>query len=174
MFGKRNLVDSLSRDLARARNKRDTLATSISTLTARIVDLEARVSAEAERRDRERAASEILGIKTRVRDRSLTFAAGVAGIRNATEVAETIVPEASELNDLLDVIATEVAKAIDGLLCELDLRIEAVRAGNAPPEPPLTSSAESPQISDGAHNLRKWLLHGKPTKGESAKDRAAA
>jgi hypothetical protein len=174
MFGKRELVDSLSRDLARARNKRDTLATSISTLTARIVDLEARVSAETERRDRERAASEIVGIKKRVRDRSLTFAAGVAGIRNATEVAETIVPKASELNELLDVIATEVAKAIDGLLCELDLRIEAVRAGNAPPELPLTSSAESPQISDGAHNLREWLLHSKPTKEESAKDRAAA
>ena len=33
-------------------------------------------------------------------------------------------------------IATEVAKAIDGLLRELDLRIEAVRAGNAAPELP--------------------------------------
>jgi hypothetical protein len=173
---KAELVDSLNRDLARARNKRNTLAASVTMLTAKIADLEARLAAETERRARERSASEIVGIKRRVRDRSLAFTAAIAGIRNTTEVAEKIVPEASELNELLDVVATEVAKAIDGLLCELDLRIEAVRAGDAAPELPqsLTRSAESPQISDRVHRLREWLSHRKPTKEESAEDRAAA
>ena len=176
MFGKRELVDSLSRDLTQARNKRDTFAASMTKLAAEIAELEARLSAETERRKREQAASEIVGIKKRVRDRSLAFSAAIAGIRNATEAAETNVPETHELTELLDVVATEVSKAIDGLLCELDLRIEAVRAGNAAPESPqsLTRSAESPQISDRAHRLREWLFHRKPAKEEAAEDRAAA
>jgi hypothetical protein len=176
MFGKRELVDSLNRDLAHARNKRDTLAASVTTLTAQIAELEARVATETERQECERAANEIVVIKKRVRDRSSAFSAAIAGIRNATEAAETIVPETREFNEFLDVIATEVAKAIDGLLGEFDLRIEAVRAGNAAPELPqsLTRSAESPQISDRVHRLREWLSHRKRTKEESAEDRAAA
>jgi HEPN domain-containing protein len=173
---KAELVDTLSRDLARARNKRDTFAARVTTLTAQIAELEVRLSTENERLERERAALEIVAIKKRVRDRCLAFSAAIAGIRNATEAAETNVPETHELTELLDVVATEVSKAIDGLLCELDLRIEAVRAGNAAPEPPqsLTRSAESPQISDRAHRLREWLFHRKPTKEEAAEDRAAA
>jgi hypothetical protein len=173
---KAELVDSLNRDLADARNKRDTFAAGVSKLTAQIAELEARLSAETERRKRERAALEIVAIKKRVRDRSLAFSAAIAGIRNTTEVAETMVPETRELTELLDVVATEVAKAIDGLLCELDLGTEAVRAGKAVPElpPSLTKSAESPQIGDRAHSLREWLSHRKPTKEESAEDRAAA
>jgi chromosome segregation ATPase len=174
MFGKRELADSLNHDLAHARNKRDALAASVTTLTAKIAELEARLSAETERRDREHAASEIVGLK-RVRDRSSAFAADVAGLRNTTEAAETLVPEARELNELLDVIATEVAEAIDGLLCQLDLRIEAVRAGNAAQLPqPLTRSAESPQISGRVQRLREWLSHRKSTKEDAAEDRAAA
>ena len=57
MFGKEEVVDTLSRDLARARNKRDTLAACVSTLTAQIAELEARLSAETVRQARERAAS---------------------------------------------------------------------------------------------------------------------
>ena len=57
MFGKRELIDSLNRDLTHARNKRDTLAASVTTLTAQIAELEARLSAETQRRSRERAAS---------------------------------------------------------------------------------------------------------------------
>jgi len=50
-----------------------------------------------------------------------------------------------------------------------------VRAGNAAQLPqPLTRSAESPQISGRVQRLRKWLSHRKPTKEESAEDRAAA
>jgi hypothetical protein len=61
MFGKRELVDTLSRDLARVRNKRDTLASSVTTLTTQIAELEVRLSAENERLERERAASKIEG-----------------------------------------------------------------------------------------------------------------
>jgi chromosome segregation ATPase len=173
MFRKTELVDTLNRDLAHARNKRDTLASSVTTVTAQIAELETRLSVETERRGRERAANEIVAIKKRVRDRYSAFAPVIAGIRNATEAAETIVPEARELNELLDVIAAEVAKTIDGLLCELDLQIEAVRAGNVAPElrQSVTGSAESPQISDGVQRLREWLPHGKPTKEDTAEDR---
>ena len=128
---KAELVDSLSRDLAHARNKRDTFAARVTTLTAQIAELEVRLSAENERLERERAALEIVAIKKRVRDRSLTFTAGIAGIRNATEVAETIVPEVREFNESLDVIATNVVNAIDGLLVELDRRIEAGARGQS-------------------------------------------
>jgi len=167
-FRKGELVDSLNRDLAHARNKRDALASGVNTLTAQIAELEVRLSAETERRQRDRAASEIVGIKKQVRDRSSAFSTATAGVRNATEAAETIVPEARELTELLDVIATEVAKAIDGLLSELDQRIEAVRAGNASPA---TRSAESPQIGDSVHRLREGLPRRKPAKEASAGDR---
>jgi len=167
-FRKRELVDRLNRDLAHTRNKRDTLASSVTTLTAQIAELEARLAVETERRKRERVAGEIVNIQKRVRERYLAFTPAIAGIRNATEAAETIVPEARQLNELLDVIPIEVAKAMDGLLSELDLRIEAVLAGNAAPElsQSLTRSAETPQISDRVHRLPE-----KPPKEESAKDR---
>jgi hypothetical protein len=173
MFRKAELVDTLNRDLVRARNKRDALASSVTTLTGQISELETRLSEETVRRERERAADEIVSIKKRVRDRYSAFAPVIAGIRNATEAAETIVPEARDLNELLDVIATEVAKSIDGLLCDLDLRIEAVRTGNASPElaQSLTRSAEAPQISDRVHRLREWLPHRKPAKEEATDDR---
>ena len=101
MFGKNDLVDSLSRDLARARDKRDTLASDVTTLTSRIAELEARLSAENERRERERAASQIEGIKKRVKDHYLALSPVIAGIRDATEMAAAIVPEAREFNDTL-------------------------------------------------------------------------
>ena len=168
---KAELVDALSRDLAHARNKRDTRAARVTTLSAQIAELEVRLSAENERLERERAANEIVAIKKRVRDRSLTFTAGIAGIRNATEVAETIVPEVRALNESLDVIATNVDNAIDGLLVELDRRIEAARAGKAATELQqwLTWCPESPQISDRLNRLPVKL-----TKEEATQDRTAA
>lgn len=184
MFGKSDLVDSLGRDLAQARNKRDALATSVTALTAQIAELETRLSAENDRRERERAASEIEAIKKRVRDGHLAFVPAIAAVRNATEVAETIVPAARELNDLLDVIASEVAKSIDGFLDNLDRRIEALRSPEPPqalnssselrlvhaaPEQSLNFSLEVPQNSDGIPCLPEWL--GKPSKEESIEDR---
>jgi hypothetical protein len=168
---KAELVDSLSRDLAHARNKRDTFAARVTTLSAQIAELEVRLSAENERLERERAALEIVAIKKRVRDRFSTFTAGIAGIRNATEVAETIVPEVREFNESLDVIATKVVNAIDGLLVELDRRIEAARAGKTGPELQqwLTWRPESPQISDRLNRLPVKL-----TKEETTQERTAA
>ena len=54
-------MDSLNRDLARARDKRDALASGVATLTVQIAELEASLSAENDRRERERAANEIEG-----------------------------------------------------------------------------------------------------------------
>jgi hypothetical protein len=64
MFGKNDFVDDLSRDLCRARDKRDALASHVTTLTVQITELEARLSAENDRRERERAVGEIEGIKS--------------------------------------------------------------------------------------------------------------
>ena len=44
MFGKDDLVDNLSRDLDRARGKRDALASEVTTLTAQIAEMEGRLS----------------------------------------------------------------------------------------------------------------------------------
>ena len=175
MFGKNDLVDGISRDLARARDKRDALASGVTTLTAQIAELEARLSAENDRRERERAAREVERIKKQVRDHYLAFAPVIAGIRDATEVAAAIVPEAREFNDLLLVIATEVANAIDGLLGDLDRRIEALRAGHAAPQlpPPLNRSPEMPQNNDRVLRLPEWLPRKKPAKKESAEDRCS-
>jgi phage shock protein A len=141
MFRKTELVDSLNRDLARTRNKRDTLASSVTRLSTQIADLEVRLSAER-----------IVGIKNRVKDRYLAFAPAIAGVRDATKAAAAYIPEVSEFNESLDVVASNVANAIDRLLGDLDQRIEAVRAGKAAPELPqsLTRSLEPPQKSDSA------------------------
>ena len=169
VFGKSDLIDSLSRDLARARNKRDALASDVTTLTAQIAELEARLSAERDRRERERTVSEMEGIKKRVRDQYLAFAPVIAGIRGATEMAVAIVPEGHAFNDLLPMIATEVANSIDGLLGDLDRRIELLRASHAAPE--LPQSPELPQNSDRVLRLPEWLPRRQSGKKESVEDR---
>jgi outer membrane murein-binding lipoprotein Lpp len=172
MFGKSDLLHSLSRDLARTRDKRDALASEVTTLTAEIAVLEARHSAETDRRERERAASEIERIKKRLNDQFLTFTPVVAGMRGATEMAAEIVPAARELDDLFAVIATEIANAIDGLLGDLDQRIEALRGGHAALElpPALLGSHELPQDNDRVLHLPEWLPRKKPTKEESVEE----
>jgi phage shock protein A len=174
MFEKCDLVDSLNRNLARARSKRDALASGVATLTAQIAELETRLSAENERRERERAASDIEAIKKRVSDGHSAFAPAITRIRDATEVAAAIVPEARELKDLLDVIATEVANALDGLLGDLDRRIEAVRAGDAASELPQSvgGSPDLLQNGDHLHRLPEWLPRREPKKEELAGDQS--
>ena len=54
MFGKDDLVDNLCRDLDRARGRRDALASEVTTLTAQIAEMEARLSNEKSRRERDR------------------------------------------------------------------------------------------------------------------------
>src|SRR5262249_8988772 len=109
--------------------------------------LEARLSAETERRKREHAANEMEAVKKQVRDRYLQFASVTAGLREATEMAVVIVPETREFNELLEVIDAEVAKAIDGLSGDLDQRIEALRAGPEMPQA-LNGSPELQQNND--------------------------
>ena len=169
MFGKSDLADSL----ARARDKRDALASGVATLTAQIAELEARLSAENDRRERERAANEIEGVKKQVGDRYRQFPSVIAGLHDATEKAVAIAPETRELNELLEVIAAEVDKAVDGLLSDLDRRIEALRAGPGLPQP-LNGSPELLQNNDRVLGPPEWLPPSKPAKEESAEDRCSA
>jgi len=87
VFGKCELVDTLSSDLARARNKRDTLAACVNTLTAQIAELEARLSAETARRARERAASASLALASACRTLGLRVGEDPA----AAWIAETVI-----------------------------------------------------------------------------------
>jgi len=175
MFGKNNLVDNLSRDLSRARDKRDTLASHVTTLTTQIAELEARLSAENDRRERERVADEIEGIKERLRDFYLAFAHAIAGMRDASESARAIVPEAPELNKLLIGVATEVANAVDTLLGDLDRRTEALCPSQAALQLPqyINGSPELPQNSDRVLRIPEWLPHRKLPKKESSEDRCS-
>ena len=175
MFGKRDLVDNLSRDLTRARDKRDALASHVTTLTVQIAELEARLSEENYQRERERVVGKIEEIKERLRDFYLAFAHAVAGMRDATESARAIAPDAPDLNNSLMVVATDVANAIDSLLGDLDRRIEALRASQAAPQLPqsLNGSSELPQNSDRVLRLPGWLPRREHTKKEAVEDQCS-
>lgn len=94
---------------------------------------------------------------------------------DATEMAAAIVPEGHAFNDLLPVIASEVASAIDGLLGDLDRRIDALRAGQAAPELAQVPdrSPELQQNSDGVVRLPEWLPRGQSGKKESVEARCS-
>jgi hypothetical protein len=174
MFGKTDLLEILSRDLARARRRRDTLTSDAAALSIQIDDLEAQLATENDRRERERAANGIEDIKKNLRDLYLAFAPAIAGIRDATEKAATIVPDAREFTDLLEIIAAEVAKATDGLISDLDGRIDALRAGVATAETLESpgSAAELQQDNDRELLcLPEWLAQ---RKRKSAADRCCA
>ena len=169
MFGKSDPMNSLSRDLSRARDRRDALASHVTTLTAQITELEARLSAENDRRERERVVGEIEGIKERLRDFYLAFAHAIAGMRDASVSARAVVPEAPELSSQLVGVATEVANTVDQLLGDLDRRIETLRASQAAPQllQSLDGSSELPQNSDRIFRLPEWLPRREPTKKEA-------
>jgi molecular chaperone GrpE (heat shock protein) len=93
MLGKSDVIDSLSRDLARARDKRDALTSGVTTLTAQIAELEARLSAENDRRERERLVSGIEAIKKQLKDTVGRFIPMITELRDATAAAAVIVPE---------------------------------------------------------------------------------
>jgi septal ring factor EnvC (AmiA/AmiB activator) len=174
MFGKSDLIDSLNRDLSRRRDKRDTLASHVTTLTAQIAELEARLSAENDRRERERVVGEIEGIKERLRDFYLAFAHAIAGMRDASVSARAILPEAPELSNLFIGVATEVANRVDNLLGHLDRRIETLRDSQAPELPQsLNGSSELPQNSDRVLRLPEWLPRREPTKKEAVENQCS-
>ncbi len=162
MFGKRDLIDNLGRDLGRTRDRRDALASEVTALTAEIAILEDRISAENDRRERERAAGEIEVVKKRIELQYLALVPAIAGIRDATQAAAAIAPEAKELDDILIVIATEVGNAIDGLLGDLTGQIEVLRAGDTAPLH--SDPSASSQDNDRVLRLPEWLPRKKPTK----------
>src|SRR5215471_17358029 len=155
MFGKSDLVDDLSRDLSRARDKRDALASDVTTLSAQISELEARLSAENDRRERERVEGEIEGLKERLKDFYLMFAKAVVGMRDVSVSARAIVPEAPDLSDLLIRFAAEVANTVDNLMGDLDRRMETLRTPQL--LPPLNGSQGLPQDNDRILRLPEWL-----------------
>jgi chromosome segregation ATPase len=161
MFGKSDLIDSLSRDLGRTRDRRDALASEVTTLTAEIAVLESRISAENDRRERERAASEIEGVKNRVKSQYLALVPVITGMRDATQAAAALTSDARELDDVLMVIATEIGNAIDRVLGDLDGRIEILRAGQASSHGDCFALS---QDNDRILRLPEWLPHKKPTK----------
>jgi len=132
MFGKDDLVDNLSRDLDRARGRRDALASEVTTLTAKIAEIEARFSEEKTRRERDRVLGEIEAIKTRLKRAVGAFVPVVGELCEATKIAAAVVPEARELNSFLLSVATEVDNVVDPLLHEMDQRADAVRVGHLP------------------------------------------
>ena len=173
MFGKTDLLETLSRDLGRARRKRDGLTSEIATLTVQIADLEAQLSVEKDRRERERAANEIEDLKRHLRDLYLAFAPAIAAMRDGTEKTAAIVPDAREFTDLLQIMAAEVAKATDALLDDLDRRIGTLRAGIATPEQ-LQSFGGSDLQQDNDRELLclpEWLAQ---RKAKSSADRCCA
>ena len=168
MFRKSDLVDGLSRDLSRARDKRDALASDVTTLSAQISELEARLSAENDRRERERVEGEIEGLKKRLKHFYLMFAKAVVGMRDVNVSARAFVPEAPELNDLLIGFAAEVANTVDNLVGDLDRRMEALRTPQL--LRPLNGSPGLPQDND---RVLRLLPHRKATKEDSVEDRGS-
>jgi chromosome segregation ATPase len=173
MLGKSDLIDSLSRDLARARDKRDALTSGVTTLTAQIAELEARLSAENDRRERERLASEIEAIKKQLKDTAGRFIPMITELRDATAAAAVVAPEAHELHGLLLAVAAEVDTAIAHLLCELDQRVQEVCSSQATLHllPSLIEPPQPPKNNALLFRLPEWLPHKKQaTKNVSAED----
>jgi hypothetical protein len=180
MFGKKALMDNLTRDLDRARDKRnalafkrDALASDVTTLSAHIAELEARLSEEKDRRERE-LGGEIEGIKKRLKDTATAFAPVIAGLCDATEAAAAVAPEARELNSFLLSVATEVDIVIEYLLRELQRQTEALRTGNTVLDLPesVIEAPELPKKNDRLLLLPAWLRRNKEAgKKESAEDR---
>ena len=177
MFGENDLVDNLSRDLDRARGKRDALASDVTALTAQIAEIEARLSEEKHRRERDRVLGEIEAIKTRIKQAGSAFAPVVDGLCKAIEQAAAVVPEARELNSFLLSVAAEIDNVIDPVLRELDQRADAVRVGHAVLDLPSSANEGSivppvePQKDNNERLLRfpAWLSRDK----EAEKNRSS-
>ena len=178
MLGKNDLVDNLSRDLDRARGKRDALASDVTTLTAQIAEIEARLTEEKNRRERDRVLGEIEAIRKRIKQTASAFAPVIGELCEATEMAAAVVPEARELNSFLLSVATEVDAVIDPLLRELDRRADAVRVGHAALDLPCLANeapTELPKDSnDRLLRLPIWLSRNKEVgKKKQRRTRAA-
>src|ERR1700716_715652 len=182
MFEENDLVvDNLSRDLDLARGKRDALASDVTTLTAQIAEIEARLSEEKNRRELDRVIGQIEAIKKRIKQTASAFSPVIRELCEAAEIAAAVVPEARELNSLLISVATEVDVVIDPLLRELDRRADAVRAGHAALDLPCLADESPVELpkddNDRLLRFTKWLSPnkeaGKGEKGENPRSTAA-
>jgi len=165
MFGKDDLVDNLSPDLDRARGRRDALASEVTTLTAQIAEMEARLSNEKTRRERDRVLGEIEAIKEQLKQATSAFTPVIGKICEAIEKAAAVVPEARELNSFLLSVATEVDSVVDPLLREMDQRADAVRAGHVTLDLPCSANGtpieSSKDNSDRLLRFPVWLSRNK-------------
>src|SRR5258708_38466978 len=107
IFGKNDLMHNLSRNLDHARGKRDALASEVTTLTAQIDEIEARLSEEKNRRERDRVLGEIEAIKKRIKQTASALAPLIAKLCEATERAAAGVPGARTRDNFLLSVATE-------------------------------------------------------------------
>jgi len=160
MFGKNDLVDNLSRDLDRARGKRDALASDVTTLTAQIAEIEARLSEEKSRRERDRVLSEIEAIRKRIKQTASAFAPVIGELCEAIEMAATVVPEARELDGFLLSVATHVDTVVDPLLHELNRRADAVRVGHAALDHPCLANEAPTALPEDAGSESKCRMAG--------------
>jgi predicted nucleic acid-binding Zn-ribbon protein len=161
MFKKDDALGSLTRDLCRARDKRDALSSDVTALSAQITELEARFSEEKDRRDRERVGNEIEDVKRRLEETAHKAAPLLAKLSDETERAAAIVPEAREVHRFLTEVAAEVESVIGSLLHQLQRQAEEVGAAQPTPSPPrLPNSAPEPPKNNA---LFAWLRRNKKT-----------
>jgi hypothetical protein len=166
MFGKNDLVANLSRNLDRARGKRDALATDVTTLTTQIAKIEVRLSEEKHRQERDRVLGEIEEIKKRIIQAAGAFTPVIGELCEATETAAAVVPEARELNSFLLSAATEVDTVIGRLLLELDRCADMARAAHAALDLPCLVNegpTEVAKASNGLLDFPIWLSRRIPS-----------
>jgi hypothetical protein len=166
MFAKRDLVGDLSTQLDRTRARRDAIAADVTTLSTEVAELEARLVAETDRRDRARIVVEIEEIMHRLGDAARTFAPTMARLRDAAAAAGTIVPGAGDLSGFLDMLAAEVGREIDSLMSELDRRLDSARTGETAMHLPPARSASAP-VAD-CDDRMPLLLRGLHPREEAA------
>src|ERR1700738_5668853 len=107
MFGENDLVDNLSRHLDRARGKRDALASDVTTLTAQIAEIEARLDEEKNRRERDRVIGQIEAIKMRIKQTASAFSPVIRELCEASDIEAAVWAEARELTIFLKSILAD-------------------------------------------------------------------
>src|ERR1043166_8692538 len=160
MFGKKDPVGDLSQQLDRARTRRDAIAADVTTLTAEIAELETRIVAETDRRERARIAAEIDEITHQLGDAAGTFAPAMARLRDAAAAAGAVIPDARDLSGFLDMLVAEVSREIDSLMSELGRRAESARTGETAMHlpPPRSEAPPAPDCDDRLPLLLRGLL----------------
>jgi hypothetical protein len=128
-------------------------------LTAQITELEARLSEEKDRRDREHLGIEIEEVKRLLEETAHKAAPLIAKLSDEAQRAAAIVPEAREVQRFLAEVATEVESLIGSLLCQLQRQAEELSAAQAAqPLPQSPSSASEPPKNNA---LFAWLRRNK-------------